>query len=163
MSSFQFLNFEFAVFKFQLSIIKIRCFKSKLQNGDVQISIPTTNTCIYSHKLCLVGSQNPVFASWCSCEPLRSCPAVRGYTYCGALSPQCCCQFISLLLMLFVIVLIYHFNIILIFFIITMIITRTNHCYYYHITIRSMIIIEFILKIILNIILSTSLWDLAPN
>ena len=44
----------------QLSIFRIRCVKSKLQNGDFQISIPTTNTGIYSHKLCLVGSQNPV-------------------------------------------------------------------------------------------------------
>ena len=56
--NFEILSFQFSSFNFQFS--KIRRFKSKFQNGDIQISIPTTNTCIYSHKLCLVGSQNPV-------------------------------------------------------------------------------------------------------
>ena len=56
--NFEILSFQSSSFNFQFS--KIRRFKTKFQNGDIQISIPTTNTCIYSHKLCLVGSQNPV-------------------------------------------------------------------------------------------------------
>ena len=56
--NFEILSFQFSSFNFQFS--KIRRFKTKFQNGDIQISIPTSNTCIYSHKLCFVGSQNPV-------------------------------------------------------------------------------------------------------
>ena len=59
----QFLIFNFEISSFQFSSFqfsKSRRFKSKFQNGDIQISILTTNTCIYSHKLCFVGSQNPV-------------------------------------------------------------------------------------------------------
>ena len=56
--NFEILSFQSSSFNFQFS--KVRRFKTKFQNGDIQISIPTTNTCIYSHKLCFVGSQNPV-------------------------------------------------------------------------------------------------------
>ena len=56
--NFGILRFQFSSFNFQIS--KIRRFKTKFQNCDIQISIPTTNICIYSHKLCFVGSQNPV-------------------------------------------------------------------------------------------------------
>ena len=56
--NFEILSFQSSSFNFQFS--KVRRFKTKFQNGNIQISIPTTNTCIYSHKLCFVGSQNPV-------------------------------------------------------------------------------------------------------
>jgi len=119
-----------------------------------------------------VGSQNPV-------GKLRAAVQLRAseqllwsaglHIWWGIITPMLLLLLLLLLSIHFIIVNIVcnctycHFNIILIFFIIIIIITITNHCYYYHITIRSMIIIEFMLKIILNIILSTSLWDLAPN
>ena len=56
--NFEILSFHSSSFKFQFS--SVRRFKTKFQNGDIKISIPTTNTCIYSHKLGLVGSQNAV-------------------------------------------------------------------------------------------------------
>ena len=162
---FGILSFQFSSFNFQFS--KIRRFKTSFQNGDIQISIPTSNTCIYSHKLCFVGPQHLTFASR-RCLPSASLLVSVGMLQRELLiTPMLWLLSLSSInyIIINIICICYccHFNIILIFCISIIMITITNLCYYYHITIRSIINIKLILKIILDIILSTSLWDLAPN
>ena len=65
-TKFQFLIFNFEISSFQFSSFNFQFSKSDASNPNFKMaifkfqSLLQLHTCIYSHKLCFVGSQNPV-------------------------------------------------------------------------------------------------------